>query len=145
MIINTPYTGEIRHEFTGRQSNRLRQLHEQVRERGGELMVIFIDIDKQTALFRLNKRKNEDPAAALRTPHIYNDIEGFLDRQNLTVPENATVPNADHFFVFHAADPETSYRELMRAMHIRTDKSYDPEISQARFMGAVEPKAIAAV
>lgn len=145
VVINTPYTGEIRHEFSGRQSNRLRMLHEQVRERGGELMVIYIDIDKQTAMYRLNKRKNEDPAAALRTPHIYEDIEAFLDKQNLTVPENATVLNADHFFVYHAADPEKSYKQLLQSMHIRTDKAYDPEISTAPFMGAVEPKVISAV
>lgn len=145
VIINTPYTGEIRHEFSGRQSNRLRRLHDQVRRRGGELMVIYIDIDKETAMYRLNKRKNEDPAAALRTPHIYENIEAFLDKQNLSIPEDASVLNADHFFVYHAADPETSYAELMDVMHIRTHTAYDPEISQAPFMGAVRPTPLTGI
>ena len=120
VIINTPYTGEIRHEFSGRQSNRLRRLHDQVRRRGGELMVIYID-------------------------HIYENIEAFLDKQNLSIPEDASVLNADHFFVYHAADPETSYAELMDAMHIRTHTAYDPEISQAPFMGAVRPTPLTGI
>lgn len=142
VIVNTPYTGEIREElFEGGQSKTLCQLREQVQARGGELMVIYIDIDRETAKYRLLKRKAEDPAAAVRTPKVYNDIDAFLDKQNLNLPQGATVTDADRFFVFHAAQPEQSFEELKHVLNITGCSVYNTEIAKERFMEAVEPKA----
>ena len=120
----------------------LRDLREQVRARGGELMVIYIDIDRETAKHRLLKRLKEDPAAAIRTPKVYNDIDAFLDEQNLLIPEGATITNADHFFVFHASQPEQSFEELKGYLNIANGNAYNTEIAKERFMEAVEPHTI---
>lgn len=141
VIVNTPYTGEIRDEFSGKRSERLRHLHDQISARDGELMIVYMDIDRKTISERLEKRKQEDPAAAKRTPKIYDNVENFLDTQNLSVPENASVPDADHFFVFHASDPERSFNELKCALNITGTGKFNPEITTAPFMQAVKPTA----
>ena len=142
VIVNTPYTGEIRQElFENGQSETLRELQEQVHARGGELMVIYIDIDRDTAKYRLLKRKEEDSAAATRTLKVYDDIDAFLDKQNLDLPQDATVINADHFYVFHAAHPEQYFQRLKRYLNIADNSVYNTEIAKERFMEAVEPKA----
>lgn len=139
VIVNTPYSSEIRQEFSGKESKRLHRLQEEVHARGGELMIVYIDIDRETAKERLLKRKAEDPAAANRTPNVYRDIDSFLDTQNLGVPQNASVSDADRFFVFDARNSERSFEELKREMNIVSSASYNPDIAKERFMEAVAP------
>ena len=135
VIINTPYTSEIRTEFDGKESKGFKALCEEVHARGGRLMVIYIDIDRALVKERLEKRRREDPNATLRTPRVYEDIDKFLDGQNLSVKEGETVRSADYFFVFRAANPPQSFEELKAYMNVSGDP-YNETISRERFMEA---------
>ncbi|MCR5781963.1 MAG: hypothetical protein K6G90_04410 [Clostridia bacterium] len=137
VIVNTPYTGEICEEFSGKQSETLGKLRDEIHARGGELMVVFISIGREEAKNRLNRRKERDPEAAIRTPKVYENMDKFLDGQNLTVPEDAGLISADHFFVFDGMHSGESFEELKGYLGIEDNGRYDIDINKKPFMGDV--------
>ncbi len=127
VLCNAPYTSEIRREGKGEVDPNLRRLYEGVHKYNANLVTIFLSADRETVKRNLEKRQRDDPEAAARTPEIYDDIDRFLDGQNLTPPEHPIL-STDGFFVFDSADSDRSWHELLHFLHVPGDTAYDPDI-----------------
>ena len=131
VIQNAPYTGEIKTEADGGESERLHRLFDAVHAHGAKMLIVFVECDRETVRAHLIKRGKESPDAFKRDRYIYDDIDAFLDTQNLTVPPPGAVRHTDALFAFDAKDPKASFRKLKAYLGIESDMEYDPEIREA--------------
>ena len=137
VVINAPYGGEMDCELRGGSSERLRDLKRAVNERGAKLVVVFMNLTRETARARWEKRFAEDREAAKRTPKAIENLEAYLDKQHLDLPAGTTIPDADCFFLFDAQHPQEAFRALKETLGIASDAPYDPGITKRPYMGAV--------
>ena len=131
VIQNAPYTGEIKTEAGGGESERLRKLFDAVHEHGAKMLIVFVECDRETVRAHLIKRGKESPDAFKRDRYIYDDIDQFLDSQNLIAPPAGTICHTDALFAFDATDAKGSFRKLKAYLGIESDMEYDPEIREA--------------
>ena len=130
VIYNAPYTGEISKEASGGESNRLRKLQEAVHARGGKLLLVFVEADRETVKAHLIKRGAEDPEAYKRDRYIYDDLDAFIDTQNLKAPAPGDIRHADALFAFDSKRPKESFDKLLQMLSVETDVEYNSEINQ---------------
>lgn len=131
VIQNAPYTGEIKTEAAGGESERLRKLFDAVHEHSAKMLIVFVESDPETVKAHLLKRAKESPDAYKRDRYIYNDLDQFVSTQNLIAPPQGAVRHTDALFAFDARDPKTSFRKLKAYLGIESDMEYDPEIREA--------------
>lgn len=130
VVYNAPYTGEISREASGEDSKRLCALYDAVHARGGKLMIVFVESDRKTVKAHLVKRGKEDPEAYKRDKYIYDDLDSFVDTQNLKAPEPGAIRHTDSLFVFDSRRPEASFSGLLQALSVETGTEYDAGIDQ---------------
>ena len=138
VIINAPYGSETDVELEGGSSERLRNLKQKINERGGKLMVVFLNLTKETATERWQKRFSEDPDAAKRTPKALENLEDYQNEQHLDLPAGTTIPDADYFVLFDAQNSEKAFCDLKAFLGVSSDEPYDCDITRKPFMGAAK-------
>lgn len=130
VIYNAPYTGEISKEASGGESNRLRKLQEAVHARGGRLLLVFVEGDRETVKAHLIKRGKEDPEAYKRDKYIYDDLDAFIDTQNLKAPAPGAIRHADALFAFDSKRPKESFDKLLQTLSVGNDMEYNTDINR---------------
>lgn len=129
VVYNAPYTGEIAVEAGGGESARLRDLYNAVHAAGGRLIFVFVESDRETVKAHLLRRREVNPEAYKRDVFIYDDLDGFVNTQNLRAPAPGAIRHADALFTFDSRRPREAFRALLRAFGLAGDIEYNVDIA----------------
>ena len=130
VIVNAPYKTELRQEASGScpAFDELRRFFD---KEECEFFVVFVHISKDELKRRLIHRKENDPSASARDTNVYNDLDGYIERQILDAPDLTRGKNVDRLFVFEADTDELrdrSYALLMNELGIENYEPYNRNI-----------------
>ena len=134
VIVNAPYTSELKKEAKG-DCPAFDEFRRVFDKEECEFIVVFVHISKEGLKERLLRRKRKDPVAAARDTLVYNDLDGYVERENMDPPDFTLGKNVDRLFIFDANTDEerdASYARLMKELEIDVYEKYDRDIKVNR-------------